>query len=227
MPAASRPLVALGLALLVGGCDRGAVPSSAATPQAANAPRHTLQRLIELRGERRYADMPPLILPGSGGPVVNTLVALDEFLDANHQLCDWLRDHVGVGVADTIDQSYLTANLGIFSPHIELLDVGIAGDGASVSFIVDGRLPAKAARLRQIDGTYRYDPEGGYSDYLPAAFRDMATGLDDVRRELERGAISADELRDDPERLMEKVRASLRRGVALLSQARAAAEPGH
>jgi hypothetical protein len=208
------------------GCDRGgAAPALPAATQTADAPRQTLQRLIELRGQRRYADMPPLIVPEAGGPVVNTLVALDEFLDANRRLCDWVRDHVGVGVAETIDQSYLGANLGIFSPHVELLDVGIVGDGATASFTADGRLPAKIARLRRIADTWRYDPESGYSEYLPAAFRDMARGLDAVRGELERGTLSADELRDDPERLMTKLKSALRRGVGLLSQARAATEP--
>ncbi len=170
--------------------------------------------------------MPPLIVPGSGVPVIKTLVALDDFLDANRRLCDWLRDHVGVGVAETIDQSYFGNNLGIFSPHVELLDVGVADDTAAVSFTADGRLPAKTARLRRIEDVWCYDPESGYSESLPAAFRDMARGLDLVRGELERGVIPADELRNDPECLAAKVKSALRRGVGLLSQARAAAEPG-
>jgi len=45
-----------------------------------------------------------------------------------------------------------------------------------------------------------------------------------VLGELERGQISRDELRDGPGALEQKVAARLRRGVALLSEARQAAE---
>jgi hypothetical protein len=91
-----------------------------------------------------------------------------------------------------------------------------------VSFIVDHRLPARQARLRRIDGRWRYDPQGLDSGQFPAAFHDMARGLEQALHELQGGRISADELRDDPQRLIEKVKARLRRGVSLLSKAHAA-----
>ena len=214
------------------GCSR---PPSKATTQAqtvAIGPRETLRRLIELRSERKYRELPTLIVPQRGNDVVEFLMAVDDFLAANRRLCNWLRDNVGLGLSQTIDQSYVTADLavyagddlGIFSRHVELLDASIRDEQATVSFAVENRLPAKVAHLRKIKGTWRYDPGRGYSEHLPAAFRDMARSLELVLAELESGRIPADDLWVGPTPLMEKVKSRLRRGVRLLSKARAAAE---
>lgn len=208
--------------LACAGCDRPPPAAAQSGPQAAAAAGQTLRRLLDLRAQRQYTQMPPLIVPACGHQVVGTLAAVDEFLDANRRLCDWVRDHVGVGLAQTVDQSYLGDNLGVFSRHVELLDAVVVDDQATVSFTVDGRLPARTARLRRFGDAWRYDPEGGYSDDLPAAFRDMARGLDNVRIELERAVIPVAELRNSPERLVTRVKTALHRGVALLSKARAA-----
>jgi len=85
-----------------------------------------------------------------------------------------------------------------------------------------GRVSARAATLRKSGGIWRYDPGPGYSEHLPAAFREMARGLDMVRDELQHGRISAEAVLNDPGVVIEKVRARLRRGVRLLSKAQAA-----
>lgn len=214
--------------LVCAGCDRSPSQSRSARAgkPAGEAPRRVLQRLIELRGERKYSQLRALIVPWGAHEVIETLTAVDDFLDANRRLCDWIRDHVGLGLAQIIDQSDIGDNLGIFSRHAELLDESVTGDEARVSFAVDGRLPARRARLQRIDGTWRYDPEEGYSEYLPAAFHAMARGLERVLDDLQSGRIRADELRDYPERLVQKVKARLHRGVNLLSKARAQADNG-
>ena len=209
---------------VVAGCSRSMPEPPPPSRPPAVSPRQTILRVMELRRERKYTELRELVVPESGPEVMTTLMAVDEFLDANRRLCTWVRDNVGIGLSQTIDQSYIGDMLGIFARYVELLDESITGGQADISFTVDGRLPARRALLRKVDGVWRYDPESGYPEQLPAAFREMARGLDQVLSELENGRITVAELRDDASRLMERVQHNLRRGVRLLSEARAAAE---
>jgi len=206
----------------IGGCERSA---STSQPAASGlGPRQTVARLRELRAQRRYAELRSLVVPERGPEVVTTLLAFDDFLDANRQLCTWIRDHVGLGLAETIDQSYMGDFLGIFAAHVQLLDERIRGDEATVSYTVAGQLPAQQAILRRVNRVWRYDPEGGYSAQLPQAFHELARGLDRAREELESGRLSPEQVRVAPERLAERVRTHLAPGVKLLSAARRAVE---
>ncbi len=215
--------------VFLAGCSR---PPAAAARGAATAvgPRATLQQLCTLRQQQRYNELPALIVPGRGDDVVRFVRAVDEFLAANRRLCDWLGEHAGLGLSQTIDQSYVAddlamyagEDLGVFSRHVELLDETVVGERATVTYTVEHRLPAGRARLRSVSGAWRYDPEETCPAELPAALRDMARGLETLRAELESGALALGPLRDDPELLMEKVKARLRRGVNLLSKAQAA-----
>jgi len=216
-------LALLNLVLLtIGGCERG-VPSSQPASSGLG-PRETVARLRELRAQRRYAELRSLVVPERGPEVVTTLLAFDDFLDANRQLCAWIRDHVGLGLAETIDQSYIGDFLGIFATHVQLLDENVRGDEATVSYTVAGQLPAQRAVLRRVNRVWRYDPEGGYSPQLPQAFHELARGLDRARGELESGRLPPEQVRAAPERLAERVRTHLAAGVKLLSEARRAAE---
>ena len=222
-------LVAAGAILFIcTGCSAPPPPQSQPAPLG---PRATLVQLIELRTGHKYREMSPLIVPGQAAQVVDFFLSLDDFLAANGRLGDWLSDHGAVGLAQTIDQSYVAddlatyagEDLGIFSRRVELLDALVAGDQATVSFTVANRVPAHHARLRRIDAIWRYDAGQGYSPDLPAAFHDLARALDELRGELEHGRISEAELHGSPDVFLEKVQARLRRGVALLSKAQAAA----
>lgn len=194
------------------------------------SPKIVLQRLLDHRGRHRYHDLAALVVPPRGSEVLNVLMAVDEFLAANGRLCDWIRTHVAVGLAQTIDQSYVLDDLsdyagddlGVFSRRVTLLDAAVGDTVATVGYTVEGRVPAKCARLRVIGGQWLYDPGPPVSEHLPAAFRDMARGLDLVLAELEAGRITRQQLLDTPEVLQEKVIARLRRGVTLLSKAQAA-----
>lgn len=186
---------------------------------------------MELRAGHKYREMAALIVPERASEVESFLMALDDFRAANGRLGNWLEAHAAVGLAQTIDQSYVAddlsiyanEDLSIFSRQVELLDAHVAGDEAIVSFTLRGRVPAKRAHLRKVDGTWRYDPGPGYSEHLPAAFHDLARGLDQMRAELESGRVSEADLRGSPDAFLEKVQARLRRGVNLLSKAQAAA----
>lgn len=216
---------------LLGGCTRAPTPAAARAPTSAISPRDTLVRLIELRVARQYRELTPLVVPGRGDDVVQFLMAVDDFLAANHRLCDWLRDHVGLGLSQIIDQSYVAddlalyagEDLGLFSRQVELLDVAVEAEQATIAFTIAERLPARHARLRKSEGVWRYDPGPRFSDDLPTAFHELARGLESVLADLEYGRLSADALSGSPELLMEKVKARLRRGVNLLSKAQAAA----
>lgn len=210
----------LWLALLPGwlGCSRS--PSQQAAQAGGNlpavSPRETVARLIEARRTGAYQAMTPLIVPARAADVLTTLVAVDDFLSANQQLCDLVRDKVGLGLAQTIDQSFRAYYLDIFSKYVELLDEQIAGDDATVSFTVDGHLPALHAHLRIVAGSWRYDPGPGDYMQLADAFGRMARGLRQVVAEIESGRLSAAQLRDDPELLVREVDIRLRPGVKLL-----------
>jgi hypothetical protein len=216
-------LLAALTALAAWGCSRPP-PEVPAEPEVG--PREVVQRIIELRRQRRYTELEELVVPKHAHEVVKTLMAVDDFLDANDVLCNWLRDNVGIGLSQRIDQSDIGNILGIFSRDVELLDVTVTGGKATVSFMVAGQLPAQKAFVRKSYGQWRYDADEGYSEHLPAAFHEMARGLEHVLTDLQSGRISRESLRDDPERLVDEVKKGLRRGVRLLSQARAEAEAG-
>jgi hypothetical protein len=212
------------------GCSRPPAVQHASASGPALGPRATLERLGELRRQQRHSEMARLVAAPHGEDVVRFVAAVDEFLAANRRLCDWLGNHAGLGLSQTIDQSYVAddlavyagEDLGVFSRHVEFLDEAVIGDLATVAYTVENRLPAGRARLRLVADVWRYDPGAACAAELPRAFRDMARGLDSLRAELELNKIDVDRVRNDPEYLMEKVKARLRRGVGLLSKARVA-----
>jgi hypothetical protein len=215
-----------GGALFVAGCERGA-PSAAGSSAAAAAdpaaaesrersPKRVLEELIALRAARRFDEMDDHIAPPHGPTVVNLLLAVEEFLAANQRLGEYLREHVGIGIAQRVDQSGLGNYLDIFSPHVTLLDEEIRGAEAVIPYTVDGALPTREARVLRIDGVWKYDAGTGNSAELPAAFRRMARGLDETLEDLVRGQLTANQIRADPRRLMGLVAERLRPGILLL-----------
>ncbi len=223
-------LIALTAALLAPACSRPPPPSAASQPASGPTgdPRAALAELARLRAARQYRALSDLVVPPHGEPVVRFLLAVDEFLTANDRLCAWLRDRAAVGLSQIVDQAYVADDLaefagdslGVFSREIELLDARVEGDRAFVSYTVPQRLTPRQARLRLDRSTWRLDPGGALSDSLPTAFQEFARGLEQVVKELELGYIPSADLTANPELLTEKVKARLRRGVALLSRAR-------
>ncbi|MBU0640700.1 MAG: hypothetical protein KKB50_17695 [Planctomycetes bacterium] len=212
------PISIMALALMLGGCARAPTGTSSAAVAGGGAlsPRETLVRLIAARQAGDSHTMEALICPTHAPDVIATLLAVDGFLTANRQLCDYIRDHVALGLSQSIDQSYLGENLDIFSGPVELLDETIDGDQARVAFVVDERLPAKHARLQCLDGVWRYDAGPGYDPALPQAFEHMARGLRQVLTDLQSGRLSPQQVRDDPQSLVDQVRLRLLPGVRML-----------
>ncbi len=219
-----RPLRRSGVAglLLIGlctshwGCARAPAPAEPREAGAALAPRAVVQRLIDLRAAARYRDMAPLILEPHRRAVCDTLLAVDDFLTANRQLCDYLREHVGLEMANSVDQSHLGENLSVFSRYVDLLDATVDADAARVAFTIDRRLPAGHVDLRRVGGQWQYDPGAGFAPELPLAFHKMAAGLRRMREELAAGAIPVAEIRNDSQRLAREVQLRLIEGVRML-----------
>lgn len=204
------------------GCGRNdSTPGGAAEP----APREVLERILELRAKRDYQQLRTLIVHPRAGEVITTLIAVDEFLAANDALCALLRQKVGVGVAEMIDQSHLGSTLDIFSRHVELLDERINGQRATVGFLINHEMPARDAHLVRDGSGWRYDPGGGYDPALPEAFRRMAAGLRDTADALRDGRVSLQEIRGNPEKLVAEVALRMGAGVRMLPAPRRD-EPG-
>jgi len=211
-PPPPRLLLATTVALCCAACERTSSPQSSRTP----SPRATIERVIAARDSGSYQTLNELIVPGRAPEVIKTLMAVDEFLHANKSLCDYVRDAFALGLSQSIDQSHWGANLDIFSRYVELIDQRVAGDTATVTFTVDGRIPLRHARLVRTGGVWRYDPGPGYDPGLPAAFQRMAHGLRQVLDDLRGGRLSADAIRADPQQLIEEVRVRLQPGIKML-----------
>jgi hypothetical protein len=221
-------MVLLGTLLSLLGCSGSEdTPSPAEpTPTAVPAvgPRATVEQILTLRAERQYAALRAHIKPGDGGKLVATLIAIDDLLDANEVLQQWVLTNVGPSAARTIDQDYLSDALGIFSRNVELLDDALEGDVATVTYTVGGRLPAQVARLVRVGDAWCYDPEDGYSPALPEALHELAHGLERTRDELASGRWNRDELARNPNQIVRLIESNLRPGLRKLGEARAALE---
>lgn len=204
-------------ACIAAGC-RPAAPTPAAAASSVGSPTATLEKLISLREDRQYERLSPLIIAEQRHEVVRYLMAVDEYLTANAQLCRFVRDNIAIGLSQTIDQSRLAGNLSIFSQYVTLLDETIEGERADVSFLVDEKLPARRAQLRRVDGQWLYDPGPGERAKIVPAVQRMAEGLRRVLRELRSGSLDTAAMRDDPKQLIEAVRIRILPGVKMLPE---------
>ncbi|TWT44291.1 hypothetical protein RAS1_07010 [Phycisphaerae bacterium RAS1] len=205
------------LLLALAGCGQGGAASG--TAATTETPRQTVQKIIDLRARRDYQQLRTLIVPAHASNVVTTLIAVDEFLAANDALCTLLRQEVGVGVAEMIDQSPVGSTLDIFSRYVELLDERVSGETATVGFLINHELPARDARLVRDGAVWRYDPGEGFDPALPDAFRKMAAGLRDTADAFRDGRVRPDDIRADPEKLVSEVMLRMSAGVRMLPAA--------
>lgn len=210
------------LALLPPSCSKspGAAPPATAPAPATSRPAgwtawQTAERLIELHRARRYDEVALWVVPEQAGEVARYLRAVDEFLAANAALRSYASAELGPGAAEPIDFSALAGNLDIFSRYVEVLDELTDRDGAIVTFTVDDRLPARAARFRRVGGEWRYDP-GPSPPGAAAAIESMADGLRSLLGALEAGAVDRAAMRVDPALLVQEVQRRLQPGVRML-----------
>ncbi|MBK8913830.1 MAG: hypothetical protein IPM64_04365 [Phycisphaerales bacterium] len=175
-----------------------------------------IARLVAARGSRNYAAFDVLVLPGRASEIVEVLLAMDEFIAADAQLAGYLRDEYSPALAAAVSQSQLASALDVFSRGVELLEEHIEGDGAVVSFTIEGTLPAERASLRRVDGAWRYDPGPGYSPDLARAFSRMARGLRSLHDDLQSGRFARPAPAVAADRIIEEIRARLLPGLRML-----------
>lgn len=205
------------VALIAGSCDRAPQPFPApAAPRSTGSPTEVIREILRVRAAAKYAALRELVLTDRAEDVTRTLLVVDDFLAANRMLCDQIREKVGPGVSARVDQSHLADHLDVFSRYVELIGEEIEGDDAVVRFMIDGKLPARSARLRRVAGGWRYDPGSGYSDDLIRAFETMTSGLRQLADELRSGTADVAAFRENPDRLVEEVRLRMLPGVKLL-----------
>lgn len=218
---AYRAILAV-VAIVASSCARAPTTTQPTRPNAPG-PKETIKRFIALRAQCKYAEIERLIVPEQAVQVSTFLLRVDGFLEANNHLCALVRDRVAVGVSKQVDQSDLARALGLFGASVELLEEHVSGERAVVTYIADGRMPPEQVDLRRIDGEWRLDPGAGFTPLLTEAFAALADGLNQLSAEIESGKLTPQEMLADTERLPRKVQSAMRRGVDLLSKARATA----
>jgi hypothetical protein len=214
-PRQRRLLLVASVALWLTACERTTPPETRRT----DSPRATIERIIAARDSGSYQTLNELLIPERAHDVVKTLMAVDEFRHANEALCKYVRDTFPLDLSQSIDELEWGAHLDVFSRYVQLVDQRVDGETATVTFTVDGRIPVRHAHLVRTDGQWRYDPGSGYDARLPAAFQRMARGLREVLDNLKSGRLAADEIRADPQRLIEEVRVRLQPGIKMLPAA--------
>lgn len=219
----------LTLALIgLAGCE--ARPPVTAVGKAEMGPREVLMALLAARERRMYAQVREHLGPEAADEVLAFVQAVDRLQDANAKLTRWLRENLGPGAAHDVDQGYLVADLrpyvgpdlAVFSTRVRVLDEAHLRDGtATVSYLVDDQLPVQRITFRQVQERWVFIPQSPGAPAFAEAFQELGTGLDLLQRELATGQLARSDLQRNPDLLLEKVRARLRRGVQLLSTAEA------
>lgn len=209
-----------GLPCLLCGCEARTPPA----PGDVLSPRATVEALIDARRRQDYEAFDRYILPQRSAGVVETLAAVDQFLEANGELCTWVRVEISESLGRGIDHSKLAESLDIFSPRVEVRSERVAGDTAVIGYTVGGVLPLKRCELIRRDGRWWYDPGAGYDARLPEAFRALAGALRGALAELKARRGAASELARDPAPLTELLTRHLAPAVARLPK-QAVSEP--
>lgn len=214
---------AISAATACAGCDAPPPPkttqnasnSTSASTVTGESPRAVLKRLSEAYRERAFRTIEPLVIRESAGETVQTLTAISDFLSANDELGRVVQETFGQGLARATDQSGIAGSLDIFSDNVSLLEERIDGEAAVVTFLIEGRLPLREAKMRLQDGRWRYDPGGGYDPSVPEAFRRMAEGLRMVATDLKAGK-QPPGMAEKPEQLLEEIRIRMVPGLSML-----------
>ncbi len=190
----ARSVVVALLSIGMLGCEPSA---NRRTPVAS--PLAVAHRLVAARQAGDLVALQKLVLPERAAEVARALVAMDDLIRANQQLCSFLRREVRAGLAEVVDQSHLATRLGIFSRDVRLLEARpIDADTVDVTFTVGDRLPAERARFALLDSAWRYDPVDPQPPLFVEGVRALTAALRSLHDDLESGALSRAAVRRDP-----------------------------
>jgi hypothetical protein len=101
------------LLLAYAGCKRAPDQGQPVRQTPKVSPRETVEQLIRLRDTGEYQQMEPLVIPERASDVIVTLVAVQEYLNANEQLCDLIRREVGLGLSPTTPRPFRLPSMAI------------------------------------------------------------------------------------------------------------------
>ncbi len=175
-------LVCLCACLLAPGCHRS---SGEDNPEG---PARLFARLREMHQQHGYKEMESLVDPGRCRVLVDTLMAVDGFMQAAAQLHE-VTERLGPTAAVVCDISSLADYLGPFSRNVQIVSTRIEGDSALVVYQVGERVPVERAEMRWVSGRWRYVPDE--PDYeLARLLGRLADRLKDLRTEAEAGTYS-------------------------------------
>jgi hypothetical protein len=175
-------LVCLCACLLACGCHRSSSEGD------ADAPARLFARLRELHEQHGYKAMESLVDPDRCAVLVDTLMAVDGFLQAGAQL-QRAAERLGPTAAVICDIRSLADYLGPFSRKVQIVSTRIEGDTAVVAYQVGERVPVERAEMRWVSGRWRYMPDE--PDYeLPKLLTRLADRMDALRSEAEAGTVA-------------------------------------
>ncbi len=177
-------------------------------------PMGTIEQLRAWRSERRYSEIEPYVDPAERFHFIDTLVAVDQVLDANAQAMRAVAELWGAHRTSSWDLSMLGNHLGLFSLDIVLVREDVVEDDAVVTYQVRGVVPLEEARLRRVDGRWVYLP-GRASAAFPRAMQQLARTLGEVAESIRRNRLTPERINQEYRlRVIPRLRAVEQAGAA-------------
>lgn len=180
-----RRLAAAGLVCLC--VWTGAAGCRRSTNQDSDGPGKLLVQLCDLHRQHGYKEMESLVDPDRVGVMINTLMAVDQLLDAGAQLQQTAEQRLGPTAAVVCDISDVADYLGPFSRNMQVVSTRMEGDRAIVVYQVGERVPVERAEVRRMAGRWRYVPDEP-DQALPALLMQLTDRMVRLRNEAESGA---------------------------------------
>ena len=196
------PLVLAVACALVASCrggdqERGRPPTARSVAHTPPRPlqdapvslEETVGRLRELHQQRRYAELEAFIDPRTRISMVNTLMAMDQFLAANDELLAALGRQLDPALLPQWDLSAWAEAQGIFAPRVRVVSATDDGRSGTVTFQVGERLPLEEADFLWSGDRWSYQP-GPDVRGLASAVRELAGAVSAVARRARRETLS-------------------------------------
>jgi hypothetical protein len=197
MNARNRQHIGRQLALLVCcsaifiGCDNGEQKEVGAS--APDNVRRTFNRLRELHENKAYLEMEKWIEPGAANGVVDLLMAVDQLLAANEAAIETLRETCPRADINRFDLSELANCLGLFSRKIEVVNIRMGNNAATMNVQVADRLPLEQLVFVRYQDRWVYQPGRQLPELTPVIVR-LADALNRLTEEMSGRALDREQV---------------------------------
>jgi len=163
---------------------------------ASMTPIDVAKKLRSLHQQRRYIVLEKWVVAEQRTLLVDTLMALDRLFEANERAKQILASRHGEMVAAEFDLGGLYDHIGLFSRFVDFKGGRSDGDRATVLAQVSSRIPFEEYHFVRREGRWVYAPQAPLPS-LPQLIRDLAAGLEMFAGQLERGALSVEQVRSE------------------------------